>query len=122
MRRLRDTRSDPNRTKTKERAKTMKLTDSDKQYLLANVYNGVKKTLEEDLRQIEEAADVTKYKLFEGKRDCGMITRDEAIKLVGREMWLSGLSRSAFHWTAYRQVLDNPDGGLVMFDSKKLFR
>ena len=100
----------------------MKFTDSDKQYLLEKVYNGVMKTLKEDLPQIEEAADVTTYTLFEDKRDCGMITRDEAIKLVGREMWLSGLSRSAFHWTAYRQVLDNPDGGLVMFDSKKLFR
>ena len=100
----------------------MKFTDSDKQYLLEKVYNGVMKTLEEDLPQIEEAADVTTYTLFEEDRDCGMITRDAAIKLVGREMWLSGLARSAFHWTAYRQVLDNPNSGLVMFDSKKLFR
>ena len=100
----------------------MKLTDSDKQYLLANVYNGVKKTLEEDLRQIEEAADVTKYKLFEDKRDRGMITRNAAIELVGREMWLSGIARSAFHWTAFRQVLSNPDRSYVMFDSRKLFR
>ena len=103
-------------------AKTMKLTGSDKQYLLENVYNGVTKTLEEDLPQIEEAADLTTYKLFEDKRDRGMITRNAAIELVGREMWLSGIARSAFHWTACRQVLSNPDRSYVMFDSRKLFR
>lgn len=100
----------------------MKFTDSDKQYLLEKVYDGVTKTLEEDLPQIEEAADITTYTLFEEDRDCGMITRDAAIELVGREMWLSGLARSAFHWTACRQVLDNSDRAYVMFDSRKLFR
>lgn len=100
----------------------MKLTGNDKQYLLGKVYMGVTKTLEEDLPQIEEAADVTTYTLYEGNRNRGMITRDAAIELVGREMWLSGISRSAFHWTACRQTLADPDHSYVMFNSEKLFR
>lgn len=100
----------------------MKLTDTDKQYLLEKVYGGIKQTFEEDLPQIKEAADVTTYTLYEGKLDRGRITRNEAIGLVGREMWLSGIARSAFHWTACRQVLANPDHAYVMFDSRKLFR
>lgn len=100
----------------------MKLTGNDKKYLLEKVYNGVTKTLEEDLPQIKEAADVTTYTLYEDNIERGMITRDEAIGLVGREMWLSGIARSAFHWTACRQVLANPDHAYVMFNSEKLFR
>lgn len=99
----------------------MKLTGNDKQYLLGKVYMGETKTLEDDLPQIEEAANVTTYTLYEDNRNRGMITRDQAIELVGCEMWLSGLARSAFHWTACRQVLTNPDRAYVMFDSKKLF-
>ena len=100
----------------------MKLTDTDKQYLLEKVYGGIKQTFEEDLPQIEEAADVTTYTLYKGDKSDGRISRTKAIALCGREGWLSGLSRAAFHWTACRQVLANPDHAYVMFDSRKLFR
>lgn len=105
----------------------MKFTDKDKKYLLEKIYGGIEQTFKEDLPQIEEAADVTKYSLvkyeednWRGKYTEHRISKTAAIKLVGREGWLSGLARSAFHWTACRTLDDNRRA--VSFDSKKLFR
>lgn len=105
----------------------MKLTDTDKKYLLEKIYGGIKQTFEEDLPQIEEAADVTKYSLIKykednwrGKYDEKRISKTEAIRILGREGWLSGLSRSAFHWMATRELDDNRSQ--VYFDSSKLFK
>ena len=99
----------------------MTFTNKDKQYLLEKIYGGVKQTFDEDLPQIEEAADVTTYTLYKGDKSDGRISRTKAIALCGREGWLSGLSRAAFHWTAMREV----KGKLnlyVRFDAHKLFR
>lgn len=81
----------------------MKLTKKDKEYLLSV---GV---AEDDFPQMEEAMSCTKYEL-NGKK----IQRKTAIEYLGRETYLSGISRSAFHYTAYR------DG--VLFDSSDLFK
>ena len=86
----------------------MKLTEKDKNYL-RNLGNK-----DADLKQIEEAANVTTY-TNRGKR----ISRNKAIELLGREEWLSGISRSAFHWTAGRMAKDNTE---VDFDSSRLFK
>lgn len=73
------------------------LTDEDKKILLdwGNT--------EEDLDQIELEANVCVFtQLYKSKPE-RPITRDEAIKLLGRREFLSGIDRTAFHWTAERQ-------------------
>lgn len=69
-----------------------------------------------DFPQIERAFDtrMTTYQM-EGKP----ITREKAIELLGREKYLSGISRSAFHFSAARKT-DN--GCPVFFDSSNLFK
>jgi len=46
------------------------------------------------------------------------ISREDAIKILGMETYLSGIARSAFHWSACRE---NEKGDIVSFDSSKLF-
>ena len=88
----------------------IKLTSADKALLLDWGHS------ESDFPQIEEAfkKSKTKYKL-----DATPISREEAISLLGREQYLSGIARSSFHYTACRQT---PDGKFVYFDSSNLFR
>lgn len=99
----------------------MTFNDNDKAYLLNAIYGGIKQTFEEDLPQIEDAADVTTYTLYKGDKKEGRISREKAIELCGREKWLSGLSRAAFHWTAMREV-KGKENEYVGFDARRLFR
>lgn len=46
------------------------------------------------------------------------ISREEAIELLGRKTYLSGICHSAFHVTASRTA---PDGRVVLFDSSPMF-
>lgn len=94
----------------------MKLTKSDKQYLLSINES------EQYFPQIEAAMETTKYELTDadGRQTIRSLTRDEAIDLLGRETWLNGLDRSAFHWTAMRQTKDGQN--YILFDSSKLFK
>ena len=85
----------------------MRLTDSDKEYLKAWGY------LEQDMKQIEEAMRKTVYKINQE-------TDFRREGLLGREAYLSGLSRSAFHWSASRDIGDS--GNTVSFDSSSLFQ
>ena len=99
----------------------MEFTKQDKACIL-KLYGGVQKTVDEDIGQLEEAADVTEYTVIDklhGDKE-RKITRLGAIRLVGREGWLSGLVRSAFHWTAMRETKDG--SRYVYFDSSRLFR
>lgn len=91
----------------------MKLTNEDKTLLLDWGYT------EEDFAQIEEAfqKNKTKYKLGSTS-----ISRDEALRLLGRRQYLSGIARSAFHYTAAREVPMSMSGEVVYFDSSKLFQ
>ena len=77
----------------------MRLTDSDKECLKAWGYP------EQDMKQIEEE---------------GRISAEKASELLGREAYLSGLSRSAFHWSASRDIGDS--GNTVSFDWSSLFQ
>lgn len=92
----------------------MKLTKADKAYLLSIGES------EQYFPQIEEAMKVTKYELTdaEGRNTIRTLTRKAAIELLGRETWLNGLDRSAFHWTAMREAKDGK--GFVHFDSSIL--
>lgn len=71
---------------------------------------------ERDFQQIELAMQKSKTTYnMDGRR----ITRDEAQALLGRREWLSGISRSAFHYTAARQTYD---GRTILFNSYALFK
>ena len=96
----------------------MKLTKKDKEYLLSIG------ELEEDFRQIEMACGKTVFTLYKNRHKDGLensekITQKKAIELLGRETFLNGISRSAFHYTSVREVNDND---FIHFDSSKLFK
>lgn len=88
----------------------MKLTNNDQAILIRWGYT------RNDFSQIEHAMrnDTTIYTV-----DDVPIIRDEAIRRLGRETWLSGIARSAFHATCVRET---EDGESVYFDSSKLFQ
>ena len=69
---------------------------------------------EEDFNQIEQATKVTTYKLKNKK-----IGIEKAIELLGIREYLSGISRSAFHFTACRYT---KYGQCIYFDSSRLFK
>lgn len=86
----------------------MKLTKTDKELLIKWGHK------EDDIKQIEKATTKTTYELNNEK-----ISRERAIELLGREEYLSGISRSAFHWSSVRNT---NNGETVYFDSSKLFK
>ena len=92
----------------------MKLTVKDKKILSDMGYS------DKDFNQIEKAISITKYTAY-GRE----ITPPEAIKILGISVFLSGISRSAFHWSAIRYANDeiecNTDDNSVYFDSSALF-
>ena len=88
----------------------MKLSNEDKQLIMSWGHK------EEDLKQIERATGTTKttYEV-EGKK----ISLNEALEILGREQYLSGICRSTFHWSACRE---NEKNQTVYFNSSKLFK
>jgi hypothetical protein len=79
--------------------------------------------IKEDFKQIEEAANVGDfiYTSYQNKPYTKNITHNEAIKLLGREKFLSGLLRSAFHFSAIRYIKEENKDIYIYFDMKKLF-
>jgi hypothetical protein len=88
----------------------MKLTSEDKALLTKWGHR------ETDFDQIERATTKTTYKI--NYKDS--ISAEKAVELLGRETFLSGISRSAFHWSASRNIGESND--VVAFDSSKLFK
>lgn len=92
----------------------MKLTTEEKNHLAKMAVK------DEDIAQIEAAANVTKYTLCDRHgNDIRNLTRASVIRCIGRDRWLDGLVRSAFHWTC---VMSFGEDESIYFDSKKLFR
>ena len=94
----------------------MKLTNKDKKYLLSIGYT------ENDFEQISNIAKYTKYEMFtkENESIVTRITQRECIKLLGRNTFLSGLGRTAFHRSAVRY---NDEGTIyVGFDCDNFFK
>lgn len=85
----------------------MKLTNKDRKLLIKWGHD------EKDFNQIEEATRKTVYEM-NGKR----IPRKKALEVLGKEEYLSGISRSAFHQSAVR----NNNDKIIYFDSSKLFK
>lgn len=72
----------------------MKLTNKDKKYLIAIGYS------DNDLTAIEDAIRNIRYEVFDSIPI--NITQKEAIRLLGREEYLSGVARATFHSSAVR--------------------
>lgn len=87
----------------------MKLSNNDVIYLKDLGYTDTR-----SLKQIETAAGQTVY-ILEGRR----ISGKQAVEILGRKAYLSGISRSAFHRSAVRET---ENGGMVFFDSSRLFK
>ena len=103
-----------------ERWCDMKLTEADWAYV-KSLY-GDEKAFHEDKRQIMEAVEKTRYYRYKDNNDVYSkeipLTRAGVIRLLGRETWLGGIVRSAFHWTAARE---DDKGRTIFFDSRELF-
>ena len=93
----------------------MKLSNKDKKYLLSIG------ALEDDFEQMEKVTKHTKYEYFtkEDESIVTTITQKKSIEILGRERFLIGLLRSAFHRSA---VQYNDNGEYVLFDSEKFFK
>ena len=87
----------------------MKLTKADREYIRRNFWEDDK-----HIDQIEAAISKTKFKL--GDEPIG-VTR--AVAVLGREKFLAGMDRSAFHRSA---VVQTDDGRNVYFDSGAYFK
>lgn len=86
----------------------MKLTKSDIEKLLKWGY------LERDIKQIQDVLNVCVYT----DKNNNKINCKKAIQMIGREQWLSGISRAAFHWDSGRGEEEN----YVGFDCSKYFK
>ena len=92
----------------------MKLTTKDIELLKSWGY------LQEDIPQIQKAISRSSYSLYNGKTDEeNFISASEALDILGRKEFLSGIARSAFHWGSCRET---SKGDVIYFDSSALFR
>lgn len=103
------------RLRRKGNGKKFVLTEEDKKELLSYGYK------EEDLPQIEEAANRSTYTVIDKDgNDLRTLNVRETIDALGRKTFLSGIGRSAFHCTCSRE---NPATGVeIFFDSSVLFK
>lgn len=69
---------------------------------------------DKDILQIEQAIKICKYWDENDKR----VSRKKTIEMLGREEWLSGIARAAFHWDSVR----GEEGNTILFDCSKLFK
>ena len=91
----------------------MKLTNKDREYLYSIGYRA------DDFDVIERNARYIKYELVtKNSADSEVevaINQEQAIKLLGRETFLSGLGRATFHDTAYRSIEDMPNCAVLFY-------
>ena len=82
----------------------MKLTNKDKNYLLSIGYHN------DDFDVIERNSKSIKYELMSRKdNDISIkLNQKQAISLLGRESFLSGIGRATFHNSAVRTIDSNP--------------
>ena len=92
----------------------MKLTKADKEIIKEFGYE------DKDFDQIERAIGKTKYSLSMVGNGVEKISAKKAMEILGRRNFLSGICRSAFHWSSVRTPDDY--SCKVFFDSSRLFR
>ena len=86
----------------------MKFNENDVKYLLSIGYAN------RDITQIKSVKRTVKLTDENGKN----ISQDKAVELIGREQFLSGLGRAAFHCSACREI----DNHLIYFDAYHYFK
>lgn len=95
--------------------KVSELSEDDKLYLLQIGHDA------KEFAQIREAISKSKYELCDREGNTlQKLSASKAAELLGRQSFLSGIARSAFHWSAI-QGIEGTDKN-VFFDSSKLFR
>ena len=78
---------------------------------------------DDDIPQIQEAINVSKYELHKADAPYSKVkdlTAAEEYEKAGREQFLSGIARSAFHWDSSRECEKNMKY-TVWFNSRALF-
>lgn len=85
--------------------------------------------LDSDIPQIQEAIKVSTYELYkrlnpnafdeDRSKLVKKLTAKEAYRRLGGETFLSGIGRSAFHWSSARDCVN--ENYFVLFDSEALF-
>lgn len=99
----------------------MKLGKSDKEMLLDLGYD------EADIKQISSVVSKTVYTYYSSSTSNSGLVRTQKISsekaksLLGDRDFLTGLARSAFHFTASRTVGDKKGAEYILFDSSGLF-
>lgn len=75
--------------------------------------------VERDIPQIKKAIRRSSYELYDKTtHENKCITADDAAQVLGREQFLSGISRSAFHFTSAREMGNR----VISFESSVLFK
>ena len=92
----------------------MKLTTQDISYIVNELGYDMK-----DIPQIKAALRKTQFTKDTPHDNEIRISADSARKILGDRPFLSGISRSAFHWSAVRQ---KDDGTIIYFDSTPYFK
>ena len=72
----------------------------------------------EDLWQIKESTKYLKLTKYDGVKKV-KITQREALEILGRKEFISGISRAAFHFTAMRTGKNQIN---VLFDCGAMFK
>lgn len=88
----------------------MKLTNKDKDILRGFGYK------DKDFKQIEMAT-LKKYTVY--KLNNKKVQLEKVLEMMDRKEYLSGIARSAFHWSSVRFTSNEEE---VYFDSSKLFK
>ena len=92
----------------------MKLTNKDREYLSSIGYHN------DDFDVIERVSKKMKYELF-SKHNNGnepievKITEKQALSLLGREVFLTGLGRATFHDSAVRSIERIPNMAVYFY-------
>lgn len=74
----------------------------------------------EDLKQIEKALKYTDFEILTPAFNKDKkIDIQKAIEILGEKQFLSGMCRSAFHWSAVREGKNKER---IYFNSSKLFK
>jgi hypothetical protein len=92
----------------------MKLTNKDKDLLIRMGYQN------SDFSDIENSR--FRYEMFwctNSLQSAIQVTQKQAIKMLGREEFISGIARATYHDTAVRYIKDFNDGSGIYFKNKK---
>lgn len=94
----------------------MKLTNKDKKYLISIGYNT------EDFSVIEETTKHIKYELLPNgnkSKYAFRLNQKKVIEILGRDVFISGLGRATFHWSAVRYT-ETQQGNVISIYFKRI--